>query len=144
MRIKIYFKMMKKMISKIILIILFVGQVSLIFGGVRLSFFNAKSEGGDIVLEWQTTQETNLKEFIVQRRTLDSKFIDLTKVNPKGSNSLYTYRDESAYKTTDAFFIYRLKIVNTDGNNSYSAEVSVSHNISSVKRTWGSIKALFR
>jgi hypothetical protein len=137
--------MMKKMISKTILIILFAGQISLIFAGAKLTFFNAKSEGGDIVLEWQTAQETNLKEFIVQRRTLNSKYIDLAKVNPKGDNSLYTYRDESAYKTTDAFFIYRLKIVDTDGSNPhYSAEVSISHNISSVKRTWGSIKALFR
>ncbi len=143
MRIKIYFKTMKKMISKIILIIL-LGQISLIFAGAVLSFFNAKSEGGDIVLEWQTTQETGLKEFIVQRKTLNSKFIDLAKVNPKGDNSLYTYRDESAYKITNAFFIYRLKIVDTDGNSFYSPKVSVSLNISSVKRTWGSIKALFR
>ncbi len=134
---------MKKMISKIILIILFAGQISLIFAGVVLTFI-AKSEGGDIVLEWQTAQETGLKEFIVQRKTLNSKFIDLAKVNPKGDNSLYTYRDESAYKITNAFFIYRLKIVDTDGNSFYSPKVSVSLNISSVKRTWGSIKALFR
>jgi len=41
-------------------------------------------------------------------------------------------------------FIYRLKIVDTNGQASYSNEVSVSHNVSGVKRTWGSIKAMFR
>ncbi len=117
---------------------------SFIFANALLSFFQAHSDGNDIIVEWQTTQENNLKEFVIQRKTTNSDFIDLDKVKAKGSNSYYSYRDESAYKTTGTLYIYRLKIVDNDNTVSYSAEVSVSHNVSSVKRTWGSIKALFR
>ncbi len=126
------------------LAVLLVISASLLFGNALLAIFQAHSDGNDIIVEWQTTQENNLKEFVVQRRTANSDFIDLDKVKAKGSNSYYSYRDESAYKTTGTLYIYRLKIVDNDNTISYSAEVSVSHNVSSVKRTWGSIKALFR
>jgi len=117
---------------------------SVLFAGAMISLFQARSEGEDIILEWQTTQESNLKEFVIQRRTPNGEFTDLSVIVPKGDNSFYSYRDESAYKTSEAFYIYRLKIVDNDGSISYSSEISVSHQVSSVKRTWGSIKALFR
>ncbi|RMD50698.1 MAG: hypothetical protein D6830_02110 [Ignavibacteria bacterium] len=112
--------------------------------GAMISIFQARSEGEDIILEWQTTQENNVKEFVVQRRTPNGEFFDLATLPPKGENSFYSFRDESAFKTTEAFYIYRLKIVDNDNSITYSAEVSVAHQVSSVKRTWGSIKALFR
>lgn len=124
--------------------ILLILLTSLILGGAMISLFQARSDGEDIVLEWQTTQETNLKEFVVQRRTPSGEFTDLEVIVPKGDNSFYTYRDESAYKTSEAFYIYRLKIVDNDNSVTYSAEISIAHQVSSVKRTWGSIKALFR
>jgi hypothetical protein len=66
-------------------------------------------------------------------------------VQPKGSNSLYTYVDRSAYKDTESVYVYRLKILEaSSGPSSYSNEITVSHSVSSVKRTWGSIKAMFR
>jgi hypothetical protein len=124
--------------------ILVVLMASLLFAGAMISLFQARSDGEDVVLEWQTTQETNLKEFVVERRTPNGDFTDLSVVLPAGDNSFYSYRDESAYKTAEAFYIYRLKIVDNDNSITYSSEVSISHQVSSVKRTWGSIKALFR
>jgi hypothetical protein len=124
-------------------LLLLVGA-SVVLGNALLAVFQAHSNGNDIIIEWQTTQENNLKEFVVQRKTTTSDFIDVGAVKAKGSNSYYTYKDESAYKSTGTLYIYRLKIVDKDNTVSYSAEVSVSHNVSSVKRTWGSIKALFR
>ncbi len=80
----------------------------------------------------------------MERKTPQSSFVDITTIQPKGSNSYYTYLDQSAYKIENMLFIYRLKIVDTNGQASYSNEVSVSHSVSGVKRTWGSIKAMFR
>lgn len=132
---------MKFSIVKILLVLSFVGTV---FAGATLYYFNARSENETIKLEWKTQDETNIKHFIIQRRNPSSSYIDIATLSPKGNNSYYSYTDESAYKSMDLVFIYRLKIVDGDNTVSYSSEVTVSHSISGVKRTWGSIKAMFR
>lgn len=114
------------------------------FGGAFLDYFQGRSEGEDIRLEWKTGQENNLDHFAIERRTPQSSYMEIATIEPKGSNSIYYYIDQSAYKTTDIIFVYRLKIVDNDNQLSYSSEVTVSHNVSGVKRTWGSIKAMFR
>jgi len=118
--------------------------VTSIYAGAFLDYFHGRSEGDDVRLEWKTGEESHLQKFTIERKTPKSPFVELTSIEPEGSNSYYTYLDEAAYKTEDLVFIYRLKIVDSDGTKSYSSEVTVSHNVSGVKRTWGSIKAMFR
>lgn len=118
--------------------------VAALYAGTFLEYFHGRSEGEDIRLEWKTREEVNLQHFKIERKTPQNSFVEISTVQPKGSNSYYTYLDQSAYKTTDMIFIYRLKIVDTNGQTSYSNEVTVSHSVSGVKRTWGSIKAMFR
>jgi hypothetical protein len=115
-----------------------------VLAGTFLEYFQGRSEDEDIRLEWKTREEVNLKHFKVERKTPQSEFIEIATVQPKGNNSYYTYLDQSAYKIQNILFTYRIKIVDNDGQVSYSNEVSVSHSISGVKRTWGSIKAMFR
>lgn len=115
-----------------------------VYAGTFLDYFQGRSEGEDVLLEWKTSAEVDLKHFAIERKTPQNPYIELAIVEPKGSNSFYSYVDEAAYKTADLVFIYRLKIVDNDGSTSFSAEVTVSHNVSGVKRTWGSIKAMFR
>jgi hypothetical protein len=136
-----YINTMKMKLSQILLILL---VASAVFAGTFLEYFHGRSEGEDIRLEWKTREEVNLQNFKIERKTPQSSFVEITTIQPKGSNSYYTYLDQSTYKPTDMIFIYRLKIVDTNGQASYSNEVSVSHNVSGVKRTWGSIKAMFR
>ena len=118
--------------------------VAALYAGTFLEYFHGRSEGDDVRLEWKTREEVSLQHFKIERKTPQNSFVEISTVQPKGSNSYYTYLDQSAYKTTDMIFIYRLKIVDTNGQTSYSNEVTVSHNVSGVKRTWGSIKAMFR
>jgi hypothetical protein len=109
-----------------------------------MEYFHARSEGENVKLEWKTGEESNLKNFILERKTQQSAYVELSTISPKGDNSFYTYVDESVYKSSDYVFTYRLRIVDADQKISYSSEVSVSPSISGVKRTWGSIKAMFR
>jgi hypothetical protein len=136
-----YIDVMKMKISYILILLLLATAV---LAGTFLEYFQGRSEGEDIRLEWKTREEVNLQHFKVERKTPQSAFVDITTIEPKGSNSYYTYLDQSAYKTDNMLFIYRLKIVDTNGQVAYSNEVSVSHSVSGVKRTWGSIKAMFR
>lgn len=114
------------------------------FAGAFLEYFQARSEGDNIRIEWRTQEESNLKHFVIERKNPQTSYIDVTTILPKGSNSYYVYVDENVYKSNDLIFIYRLKIVDNNGQISYSNEITVSHSVSGVKRTWGSIKAMFR
>lgn len=136
-----YIKNMKKGSLKLFSILCVAGALQ---AGAFLDYFHVRSDGEDVRLEWKTSEEVNLQNFIIQRKNINSPYAEITTIVPKGDNSIYTYLDESAYKSNDLIFIYRLKIIETNGTESYSSEVPVSHNVSGVKRTWGSIKAMFR
>lgn len=130
--------------KKQLFIFLTILSVSSLLGGVFLDFINAKNEGDNVRVEWKTSDEKNVKEFLVERKTYQGEFNVLESVKPLGPNSYYSFLDQNAYKVSDVIFIYRIKIVDNDNSVSYTKEVSVSHNISGVRRTWGSIKAMFR
>ena len=132
---------MKKKIFPFLLVIVLFGTS---IAGAFIEYFHARVEGENVKLEWKTGEESNLKHFVLERRTQQSPYIDLATINAKGSNSFYSYYDESVYKASSYIFTYRLRIVENDSKVSYSSEVSVSPSISGVKRTWGSIKAMFR
>lgn len=132
---------MKIRFSQILIALL---AATALFAGTFLEYFHGRSEGEDIRLEWKTKEEVNLQHFKIERKTPQSSFAEIATVEPKGSNSYYSYIDQSVYKGNSMIFIYRLKIVDTNGQYAYSNEVSVSHSVSGVKRTWGSIKAMFR
>ena len=137
---------MRMRFPKVIIILI---VLSLCFGvalaGAILNSFTAQSSNGDVIVKWTTGEERDLARFEVQRRAgLQGDYVTVGTVEPKGSNSDYQFIDRSAYKTTDTIYKYRLAIVSRDGSVGYSQEVTVSHGVSGVKRTWGSIKAMFR
>ncbi len=105
----------------------------------------ARSDGTNVIVQWGSSDETSVKEFEVERRSgAVADFLSIATVSKKGSNSFYEYIDKSAFKTTGTIYQYRIKIVMNNGSAEYSSIITVSHNVSSVKRTWGSLKAMFR
>ena len=117
---------------------------STLVAGAFIQQLSARSDSENIIISWQTNQESNLKHFAIMRGTDRDNVSELAVVASKGSNSYYEYVDESAYKASDAFYVYQVKIVDNDNTESFSGFISVDHSVSDVKRTWGSIKALFR
>jgi len=111
-------------------------------------------EADGILIQWTTGQEDGIRDFAVEKASqLDGQFyqVDGT-ISPKGGGSTYQYLDQAIYKTsTSSVFKYRIRVDGTDGSTSYSSEdgITVSYNFSQnlsgvAKRTWGSIKAMFR
>jgi hypothetical protein len=129
--------------TRFITLLTFLLSIS-VFAGAFIDFFHAKSEDGKVKLEWKTAEESNVQKFVIERKPVRGDFVPIGEIQPKGNHSFYTYYDENAFKTSDVVYIYRLKIVDNDGSSSYSKERTVTHSISGVKRTWGSIKAMFR
>jgi len=115
------------------------------FGGAFVQFFGVSSDGNNITLTWQTTNEENVKQFEILRGPDKDNLAQIAVLNAKGNNSSYTFIDKNAYKTNSSFYAYGLVIVDVDGSKSEPITKGVTHNgVSGIKRTWGSIKALFR
>lgn len=115
------------------------------FGGAVLSRFEARTEGNDVVVQWQTSLETDVREYVLERKTrVDADFRELKRVNPHGVNRPYIYKDTQIHKATAEQVQYRLRILNQDGSFLLPEPVSVNYTPTAVRRTWGSIKAMFQ
>ncbi len=130
--------------KRFLFLTLFISFISVLFAGTYLEYFRGKSESERVVLEWKTREEVSLKEFAIERKSAVGDFITIGTISPKGSNSFYSFTDETAFKSSSSVYYYRIKILDTDGSYAYSNEITIIHSVSSVKRTWGSIKAMFR
>jgi hypothetical protein len=112
-------------------------------GGIRDGSLSAFSNGTNILVRWVSEDESGISGYVVERKAgTDGPFIRLTEpaILPRGNGSSYEFVDNSAFRTTDNFYQYRITAVGV--NAVYY--VSVNHSVSSVRRTWGSIKAMFR
>ena len=112
--------------------------------GTVVEYFTAQSQNDNVVIRWKTSDETGVQKFVLERGVnQSSEFAKLAEIPPKGSNSIYEYIDASAFKQTDNIYFYRLQVVTNNGSF-HVGPITVLHKVSSVKRTWGSIKAMFR
>ncbi|MSP65009.1 MAG: hypothetical protein EXR24_01510 [Ignavibacteria bacterium] len=106
---------------------------------------SGRSDGTNIIISWKSDNENDLKQFVVERKLFNaSSYIDLAILKPKGNNTFYQFIDESAFKTSSSVYSYRIRIEMQNGSTYYTQSFNVAHHVSSVKRTWGSLKAMFR
>jgi hypothetical protein len=92
----------------------------------KLLAFTGKADGTGNVLQWQTTSEENVREFIIERSANGETFELFAWVTPKGafhSAALYRYTDSTA-TGTETF--YRLRMVDADGKEQVSRIISIN------------------
>ena len=124
--------------------------IALVFATMYADIIKGKpvaySNGSDIVVRWSTIDETGVQRFDVLRRVGDTG--DFTVIGSveqlKGNNSTYEYVDKTVFKITSGFYQYKIRIINGQNPAPETDFVTVSHVSSTAKRTWGSIKAMFR
>ncbi len=114
-------------------------------GGILDGTLRAFSKGSHIMVEWTTEGEFNATRFTIERKAgMSGTFILLTNDPEKEkltqSRWHYWFEDKTAFRTTDN--IYQYRITSLESGQAYY--VTVNHSVSSVRRTWGSIKAMFR
>lgn len=131
---------------KIISLLLpFIAVASVYAGGVRDGSLNAKSNGSGVYVWWYSNDETGVAHFEVWRSSgSSSSFLKIGQKSLKGNGEFYDFQDDTAFKLTDNYYQYRVRVVFSDGSVFDTAPVGVIHSVSSVRRTWGSIKAMFR
>ena len=106
----------------------------------------AQSNGNDVTIRWNTSDEGGVVRFDVLRRSgTAGDFMIVGSVDQlKGNNSTYEFVDKSAFKSTGGFYQYKVRIINGQVPAPETEIVPVAHLTSAAKRTWGSIKAMFR
>jgi len=84
---------------------------------LELLAFNAKAEQHVVRLEWKTTAERNLKEFIISRSQDAKNFIEIDrlKANSENFSKINTYVREDR-RPTQGINYYLLSQVDSDGN----------------------------
>jgi hypothetical protein len=113
-------------------------------GGIKSETVTAYSNGSNIVLRWVSDDEQGVQGYKIERRANGTgSFVLLTDsyLAPRGSGSSYEFVDNSVFRTTDSYYVYCITAV---GSSSDPCYVTVRHITNGVRRTWGSIKAMFR
>ncbi len=131
--------MKTKMLSLVLL-----GLIATVFASTVFEYVTARSEEGRVRVEWKSQGEDGTVEYCVERKTVQGDFMTLGKVAAKGGFNKYFYYDESLLKGDNVLQTYRIKAIDKTQGYIYSKEVTVSNQISGIRRTWGSIKAMFR
>jgi hypothetical protein len=114
-----------------------------LFANAVITDWKAEPEQEKVVLTWKTSVEDDVQKFVVQRSSDGSHFTDIGEIPSRGPGFEYRYEDDKL-GLTNSIFYYRLRVVNNDNSFQYSEVLNVIPNISSISRSWGSIKALFR
>jgi|GEM_PF-718385 len=84
---------------------------------IKLSYFNAKPVANEKVqLDWEVSEQTDCKEYVVERSVDGVNFNSLLTVNCQTSNR-YTSFDAVPVKGAN---FYRIKMIETDGSYTYS------------------------
>ena len=120
-------------------------SMTLLAGPVKDGSLSAHSDGIRVYVRWISEDETGVTRFEVERKAgLNGQFILLAQIALRGNNTPYEYIDDSAFRVTESIYQYRVKVVMTNGEVMYVGPITVRHDVNNVRRTWGSIKAMFR
>jgi hypothetical protein len=129
----------------IVLLLLVLAVASGYAGAIRDGSLNAKSNGSGVYIWWYSNDEASVARFEIWRSSgSNSTFVKIGQKLPEGNGQFYDFQDDTAFKLTDNYYLYRVRIVYADGSVVDTPPVGVIHSVSSVRRTWGSIKAMFR
>lgn len=86
-----------------------------------LSSFYAQKQTNKVVLQWQTSSEEGVKQFVIERSTDGKTYKAIGQVAAAGNSNLtqhYSFADQSPYTSTSNY--YRLNMQDIDGAIKYS------------------------
>jgi len=133
----------------LILLLLFVTP-SILLGDV-FKGNPTRVQGSTMTIRWETSDETQASKFVVVRREFRSggmgQWEEVGTVGATGRSSVYVMDDTEVFKAVDRILEYEVRAVNEEDRVVESVRLTTilsSGLTSAVRRTWGSIKAMFR
>ncbi len=99
---------------------------------VKLAYFNGYKQNNKVMLAWESAQEINLQHYEIEQQGMEpGQWINKGVVPAKKINlaSRYNFTDIPLVNNA-AFGLYRLKMVDTDGQLSYSNTIRINNKLS--------------
>jgi hypothetical protein len=98
---------------------------------LTLLSFIGKVQQNNVLLQWQTQNESNLKSIEIENSVDGNLFERIGSVLPKNTDTKnsYSFVDQNALWNTSARF-YRLKIIDADGKYRYSNIIKLNNKVS--------------
>lgn len=137
---------MVRLISIIVLLLFLVPDAGA-QGPTIITTAELYNEDGKFTVEWQVGDESEVGKYVVKRKTANSnRFVTVDEVLPSRSGT-YRVEDDGAsiFKMETNDIVYRIEVYGRGGTEPIQyREVSSVYASSTVRRTWGSIKAMFQ
>ncbi|MFT5142543.1 MAG: hypothetical protein ACI80V_000463 [Rhodothermales bacterium] len=129
----------------IILSVLVLSAASMGYG-VKLEFFEITPNGKDFTVKWQMETEDEVREYELTRRTpySNQQFVAVQALHAHGVGLPYQFVDDQVYKMASEQVDYRLEVIYENGLREVVVTQSVNYTSTAIRRTWGSIKAMFQ
>lgn len=114
-----------------------------VYASITLKYFTATLLGTEIRLQWEVQSEYGITEFQVWKRINSGSASKIYTITPNGSR-VYSYIDPNVMKTDEnqQTYVYTLRVF--QGSTYTDFTQTISHNPTSIQRTWGSIKSMFK
>lgn len=89
---------------------------------VKLTYFNGFKQNNKVILNWESTEEINLKQYSIEQQSKQAgNWISKAIIAPKGGSTVTKYSQADAPFTDGSNnAIYRLKMTDIDGKIAYS------------------------
>jgi hypothetical protein len=121
-------------------------------GSIKVTKFDAEipaQSQNTIQLTWAVETEQSVQHFRIERKMLnDMNFMPVHTEPARNSGpGTYTWRDSGVFKATSGGepVVYELWAVFNDNTpDQYIDQASVNFTSTAIRRTWGSIKAMFQ
>jgi hypothetical protein len=111
---------------------------------VKLAEFKAATVSGKMRVSWRVTEQTGVRRFILERKAAgEEQFREVfqTPPNPTGN---YEFIDEDLARSgLEGVIKYQLLVEGPEGRL-FLKQIDANYTTTAVRRTWGSIKAMFQ
>ena len=133
-----------KTLSLLILVVVLAGA-GLGANTVTLNYFNVERQGNEFTISWKADTEEDVRNYELFRKTsYVASFSAIESFNAHGAGKEYRFKDDQVYKAASEQVDYRLEVVFNSGVRQQLAEKKVNYTPTAIRRTWGSIKAMFQ
>ena len=140
-----------KFFKTLIIIVALLTLITIVLADAVIKEFRVNPGINKVSLSWKVSIETNVKGYKIQRGFSQNLLTDINFLDakpgavPPGGVKEYSYEDKSIFKSENRTFYYRIVVIDPQKKVITSSEIKqVSPQISGIRHTWGSIKAMFR
>lgn len=131
-----------KRTTLIVLALVFAGWS--FFSDFEAERFQVRTENNDPIVEWAAKSEEGLHHYEVHVRTQFTTSPRVETIAKRGAGHDYVFRDTKLYKALGEQVTYELYAAMNSGELVMVGSGSVDYTPTAVRRTWGSIKAMFQ